>query len=85
MLMLIHIVRYHVVSCAHIFSPFHAQLWLSLGKDVSWGSVVEALNSLEMTEAAQKIKRKYCKPEEERVGVVSGYEWSTENFLGAHE
>jgi len=46
---------------------------------------VEALTSLEMKKAAQKIRENYCKPEEEKVGVGSGYEWSTENFLGAHE
>ena len=81
---LVHIVRCYVVSCACIFSPFHVQLWLSLGKDVSWGSVVEALTSLEMKKDAQNIKENYCKPEEETVGVVSGYNWSMD-LSGAHE
>ena len=48
------------------------QLWLSSGKDVSWGSVVEALTSLEMKESAQKVKEKYCKQKEGGSGVVSG-------------
>ena len=56
-----------------ILSPLPAQVWLSSGKDVSWRAVKEALTTLEMKEAAQKIKEKYL--EDKGGGVVSGWVW----------
>ena len=63
--------------------PVHlvpAQVWLSSGKDVSWRAVEEALTSLEMKEAAQKIKEKYL--EDKGGGVVSAWVWEEMSTCG---
>lgn len=47
---------------------------------MSWRAVEEALTSLEMKEAAQKIKEKYL--EDKGGGVVSEWVWEGESVCG---